>query len=52
MVGGSVRRAPRIVSFILPLGYSFNLDGSTLYCLPRRGVRRAAANVDLTMGGR
>ena len=25
-----VRR--RIVSFVLPLGYSFNLDGSMLYC--------------------
>jgi Na+/H+-dicarboxylate symporter len=22
----------RIVSFVLPLGYSFNLDGSTMYC--------------------
>jgi Na+/H+-dicarboxylate symporter len=24
--------APRIASFVLPLGYSFNLDGSTMYC--------------------
>ena len=24
--------SPRIVSFVLPLGYSFNLDGSTMYC--------------------
>jgi Na+/H+-dicarboxylate symporter len=24
--------APRIVSFVLPLGYSFNLDGSMMYC--------------------
>ena len=23
---------PRIASFVLPLGYSFNLDGSTMYC--------------------
>jgi Na+/H+-dicarboxylate symporter len=23
---------PRIVSFVLPLGYSFNLDGSMMYC--------------------
>ena len=22
----------RIVSFVLPLGYSFNLDGSMMYC--------------------
>ena len=24
--------APRIASFVLPLGYSFNLDGSMMYC--------------------
>jgi Na+/H+-dicarboxylate symporter len=24
--------SPRIASFVLPLGYSFNLDGSALYC--------------------
>ena len=24
--------SPRIASFVLPLGYSFNLDGSTMYC--------------------
>lgn len=23
---------PRIISFVLPLGYSFNLDGSMMYC--------------------
>ncbi len=23
---------PRIAAFVLPLGYSFNLDGSTMYC--------------------
>lgn len=23
---------PKIASFVLPLGYSFNLDGSTMYC--------------------
>lgn len=23
---------PKIISFVLPLGYSFNLDGSTMYC--------------------
>jgi proton glutamate symport protein len=40
----------RIVAFILPLGYSFNLDGSTLY-LSLAGVFVAqAANVQLTIG--
>ncbi len=24
--------SPKIVSFVLPLGYSFNLDGSMMYC--------------------
>lgn len=24
--------SPRIAAFVLPLGYSFNLDGSTMYC--------------------
>jgi Na+/H+-dicarboxylate symporter len=24
--------SPKIASFVLPLGYSFNLDGSTMYC--------------------
>ena len=24
--------SPRIASFVLPLGYSFDLDGSTMYC--------------------
>ena len=28
---GSVRRAAAIVAFVIPAGYSFNLDGSTLY---------------------
>ena len=27
-----VRRLPRISSFVLPLGYSFNLDGTMMYC--------------------
>jgi proton glutamate symport protein len=39
----------RIVSFVLPLGYSFNLDGSTLYlslasCSSRRPRRRLSAS--------
>ena len=40
----------RIVSFILPLGYSFNLDGSTLYLSLAAVFVAQAANVDLTIG--
>lgn len=39
-----------IVSFILPLGYSFNLDGSTLYLSLAAVFVAQAANVDLTIG--
>ena len=39
-----------IVSFILPLGYSFNLDGSTLYLSLAAIFVAQAANVDLTAG--
>jgi proton glutamate symport protein len=40
----------RIVSFILPLGYSFNLDGSTLYLSLTAVFVAQAAGVDLTIG--
>jgi proton glutamate symport protein len=40
----------RIVSFILPLGYSFNLDGSTLYLSLAAVFVAQAANVELTVG--
>src|SRR6185436_15858377 len=40
----------RIVSFILPLGYSFNLDGSTLYLSLAAIFVAQAAGVELTMG--
>ena len=40
----------RIVSFILPLGYSFNLDGSTLYLSLAAVFVAQAAGVDLTVG--
>ena len=40
----------RIVSFVLPLGYSFNLDGSTLYLSLAAIFVAQAANVDLTIG--
>ena len=39
-----------IVSFILPLGYSFNLDGSTLYLSLAAIFVAQAAGVELTVG--
>lgn len=38
----------RIVSFVLPLGYSFNLDGSTLYLALTSLFCAQAAGIDLT----
>jgi proton glutamate symport protein len=40
----------RIVAFVLPLGYSFNLDGSTLYLSLAAVFVAQAANVQLTVG--
>jgi proton glutamate symport protein len=40
----------RIVSFILPLGYSFNLDGSTLYLSLAAMFVAQAANIHLSVG--
>jgi proton glutamate symport protein len=40
----------RIVSFVLPLGYSFNLDGTTLYLSLASVFVAQAAGVHLTMG--
>ena len=40
----------RIVSFVLPLGYSFNLDGSTLYLSLAAVFVAQAANVELSVG--
>ncbi len=40
----------RIVSFILPLGYSFNLDGTTLYLSLASVFVAQAAGVHLTVG--
>ena len=40
----------RIVSFVLPLGYSFNLDGSTLYLSLAAIFVAQAAGVELTIG--
>jgi len=40
----------RIVSFVLPTGYSFNLDGSTLYLAVASVFVAQAAGVELTIG--
>ncbi len=40
----------RIVSFVMPLGYSFNLDGSTLHLAVASVFVAQAAGVDLTLG--
>lgn len=40
----------RIVSFILPTGYSFNLDGSTLYLSLASVFVAQAAGIDMSVG--
>ena len=40
----------RIVAFVLPTGYSFNLDGSTLYLAVASIFVAQAAGVDLSLG--
>jgi len=40
---------PRIASFVLPLGYSFNLDGSMLYCTFATMFIAQAYGVELTL---
>jgi proton glutamate symport protein len=40
----------KIVSFVLPLGYTFNLDGSTLYLSMASIFIAQAAGIDLTIG--
>ena len=41
---------PRIASFVLPLGYSFNLDGSMMYMTFATIFIAQAYGIDLTMG--
>lgn len=41
---------PRIASFVLPLGYSFNLDGSMLYMTFAAIFIAQAYGIDLTIG--
>jgi Na+/H+-dicarboxylate symporter len=40
----------RIASFVLPLGYSFNLDGSMMYCAFATIFIAQIAGIDLTIG--
>jgi proton glutamate symport protein len=40
----------RIVSFVLPMGYSFNLDGSTLYLALASVFVAQAAGVEMSIG--
>lgn len=40
----------KIVSFVLPLGYSFNLDGSMMYCTFAVMFIAQAYNIDLSTG--
>jgi proton glutamate symport protein len=40
----------RIVAFVMPTGYSFNLDGSTLYLSVASVFAAQAAGVSLTVG--
>ena len=40
----------RIVAFVLPTGYSFNLDGSTLYLAVASVFVAQAAGVEMTLG--
>ena len=40
----------RIVSFVLPLGYSFNLDGSTLYLSLAAVFVAQMSNIELSLG--
>jgi Na+/H+-dicarboxylate symporter len=40
----------KIISFVLPLGYSFNLDGSMMYCTFAAIFIAQAYNIELSLG--
>jgi Na+/H+-dicarboxylate symporter len=42
--------SPRIVSFVLPLGYSFNLVGSTMYCAFASIFIAQAYHINISIG--
>jgi Na+/H+-dicarboxylate symporter len=40
----------KIISFVLPMGYSFNLDGSMMYCTFATMFIAQAYNIELSLG--
>jgi Na+/H+-dicarboxylate symporter len=40
----------KVISFVLPLGYSFNLDGSMMYCTFATVFIAQAYNIELSLG--
>jgi Na+/H+-dicarboxylate symporter len=42
--------SPRISSFVLPLGYSFNLDGTMMYCTFASVFIAQTYKIDMTLG--
>jgi Na+/H+-dicarboxylate symporter len=42
--------SPKVASFVLPLGYSFNLDGSMMYCTFAAVFIAQAYGIELTAG--
>ena len=42
--------SPKVITFVLPLGYSFNLDGSMMYCTFAVVFIAQAYNIDLSLG--
>ena len=50
LVGERLGVPRRIVSFVLPMGYSFNLDGSTLYLSLAAIFVAQASNIHLSLG--
>jgi len=42
--------SPKVISFVLPLGYSFNLDGSMMYCTFATVFIAQAYGIELSLG--
>jgi hypothetical protein len=49
---GALRRANRIAAFVLPIGYSFNLDGSMMYCTFAAVFIAQAYGIEMSLGPR
>ena len=45
---GIDRGAERVVAFVMPTGYSFNLDGTTLYLAVASVFAAQAAGIEMT----